>query len=227
VAMSWEIQVKVNENLYLCNPEVSELGKNILRNGIEMIDQMGLEEFTFKKLATQLSTNESSIYRYFESKHRLLMYFFEWYWRWMDYQLTYHTNNLTNPIEKIDVFIHILLLKQENMILPGEEIDKVALHRIIIKEASKTYLTKHVSEDNQNQFFKPYKDFNAKIAAIISEYHPAYPYARSLSSTLIEMSHYQYFFMNNLPSLTDFGTRKDENEILNFLKELALSCKKN
>ena len=85
--MAWEIQVKVNEKLYLRNPELSELGKNILSKGAKMIDEMGLEEFTFKKLATTLNTNESSIYRYFESKHRLLLYFFEWYWRWMEYQL--------------------------------------------------------------------------------------------------------------------------------------------
>jgi AcrR family transcriptional regulator len=63
--MAWEIQVKVNEKLYLRNPELSELGKNILSMGAKMIDEMGLEEFTFKKLATALSTNESSIYRYF------------------------------------------------------------------------------------------------------------------------------------------------------------------
>ncbi|MFM8913408.1 MAG: hypothetical protein ACKOE6_10925, partial [Flammeovirgaceae bacterium] len=48
----------------------------------------------------------------------------------------------------------------------------------------------------------------------------------SLSSTLIEMSHYQYFFMHHLPSLTDFGSTKDENDMMNFLLDLALSSKK-
>lgn len=226
-SMAWEIQVKVNENLYLRNPELSELGKNILNNGIRMIDQVGLEEFTFKKLAMQLHTNESSIYRYFESKHRLLLYYFDWYWRWMEYQLTYHTHNIKDPGEKISIFILVLTLKQENMGLEGQDMNKEALHRIVIKEASKTYLTKHVSEDNHKQFFKPYKDFNSKIASIIREYNPHYKYARSLGSTIIEMAHYQYFFMYNLPSLTDFGESKDEEEMMNFLKELVLSCKRN
>jgi Bacterial regulatory proteins, tetR family len=225
--MAWEIQVKVNENLYLRNPELSELGKNILNNGIRMVDQMGLEEFTFKKLAIQLHTNESSIYRYFESKHRLLLYYFEWYWRWMEYQLSYHTHNIKDPLEKIDIFIRVITLKHENMGLEGEDMNKEALHRIVVKEASKTYLTKHVSEDNQKQFFKPYKDFNGRIASIIREYNPTYKYSRSLSSTIIEMAHYQHFFMYNLPSLTDFGDSKDETEMMNFLKELVLSCKKN
>jgi AcrR family transcriptional regulator len=225
--MAWEIQVKVNENLYVRNPELSELGKKILSNGIRMIDQMGLEEFTFKKLATQLGTNESSVYRYFESKHRLLLYFFDWYWRWMDYQVSFHTHNVIDPVEKITIFIRVLMLKQENMILNGEEMDKEAMHRILIKEASKTYLTRHVAEDNQKQFFKPYKDFNSKIATIIREYNPEYKYARSLSSTIIEMSHYQYFFMHHLPSLTDFGESKDVGQIMDFLKDLVLSSKKS
>jgi flavodoxin len=225
--MPWEIQVRVNENLYLRNPENSELGKNILNHGVQMIDQMGLEEFTFKKLATQLKTNESSIYRYFESKHRLLLYFFEWYWRWMDYQLTYNTNNISEPTEKINIFLRVLMLKQDNMVTSGELMDKEALHRIVIKEASKTYLTKQVNEDNQKQFFKPYKDFNGKIAAIIREYNPDYKYARSLGSTVIEMIHFQYFFMQNLPSLTDFGDSKDESQIIQFLRELVLSTKKS
>ena len=227
IDMAWEIQVKVNENLYLRNPENSELGKNIVNHGVQMIDQMGLEEFTFKKLAARLKTNESSIYRYFESKHRLLLYFFEWYWRWMDYQLMFNTNNVSDPIEKINILLHVLMLKQDNMVVPGELMDKEALHRIVIKEASKTYLTKHVTEDNKKQFFKPYKDFNAKIAEIIHAYNPDYKYTRSLGSTVIEMVHFQYIFMQNLPSLTDFGTSKDENEIIAFLKELILSCKRN
>jgi hypothetical protein len=32
--------------------------------------------------------------------------------------------------------------------------------------------------------------------------------------------------MYNLPSLTDFGSSKDENEMMNFLLDLALSSKK-
>ncbi len=223
--MAWEIQVKVNEKLYLRNPELSDLGRKILSAGAKMIDAMGLEEFTFKKLAKSIGTNESSVYRYFESKHRLLLYFFEWYWRWMEYQLEFHTHNVDDSEKKIEIALKVLTLKQEHMIFADEEVDKLALHRIVIKEASKTYLTHHVNEDNEKQFFKPYKDFNGKLAQIIKSYSPHYKYARSLSSTLIEMSHYQYFFMHHLPSLTDFGTTKDENEMMQFLLDLAFSSK--
>ena len=225
--MDWQIQVKVNEKLFLRNPEQSNLGKSILAEGVHLIDELGLEEFTFKKLAQKLGTNESSIYRYFESKHRLLLYLFQWYWRWMDYQLTFLTHNLTDPYKKLEIALELLLRKVS---LPEEgntSIDKNALHRIVIKEASKVYLTRHVKEDNQNQFFKPYKDFNTKLAGMISELNPNYPFARSLSSTIIEMSHFQYFFKNNLPSLTDFGGSPDDTELLNFLKHLIDHSRKH
>ena len=218
--MEWQIQVKVNENLYIKNPELSQLGRNILANGVKLIDELGLEEFTFKKLATSLNTNESSIYRSFESKHRLLLYFFQWYWRWMEYLLIFKTQNISDSSEKVNILISILLFKNEEFSTDNEGLDKDALHRIMIKEALKTYLTQHVKADNSLQFFKPYKDFTARVSNLILEFKPDYNYSRSLSSTIIEASHQQYFFMNNLPSLTDFGESKDEIEITRFLRSL-------
>jgi hypothetical protein len=37
------------------------------------------------------------------------------------------------------------------------------------------------------------------------------------------MAHFQNFFMNNLPSLTDFGQDKDEAKIVKFLEDLVFS----
>lgn len=222
--MDWQIQVKVNEQLYLRDPEQSEIGRKIISTGVIMIDELGLEEFTFRKLAIKLETNESSVYRYFESKHRLLLYLIQWYWRWMEYQLVFRTQNINDPLVKIDTILGILFLKNGGN-QSAESIDKKALFRVVVKEGSKAYLTQHVTEDNQKQFFKPYKDFCGRIAEIILEYNPGYKYARSLGSTIIEMSHYQYFFMNNLPSLTDFGEEKNEDSIIDFLKQLVLNSK--
>jgi len=50
---------------------------------------------------------------------------------------------------------------------------------------------------------------------------PKYKYPHSLASTIIEMAHIQNFFMNNLPSLTDFNKTKDEVEIIKFLEDLV------
>jgi hypothetical protein len=53
------------------------------------------------------------------------------------------------------------------------------------------------------------------------ECNPKYKYPHSLASTIIEMAHIQNFFMNNLPSLTDFNKTKDEVEIIKFLEDLV------
>jgi hypothetical protein len=106
-------------------------------------------------------------------------------------------------------------------------VNESILHQIIIAEGTKAYLTKHVSEDNKDQLFKPYKDLCAKIGDIILEFNPKYKYSRSLASTIIEMAHFQVFFMHNLPSLTDFGEEKDEQKIVAFLEDLVLRSLRN
>ena len=224
--MSWQIQIQLNEKLFIRDPASSEVGRNIVKQGAAMISKMGLEDFTFKKLAIKLKTNESSIYRYFENKHRLLVYLVDWYWRWIEYLVVVHTTNIKEPIKKIDIILNILMLKVEGDLTDGPDVEKQVLHQLIIKEASKSYLTNHVAEDNKMQLFKPYKDLCARIAGIFLEINPKYKYARSLTSTVLEMAHYQYFFMHNLPRLTDFGQAKDENEIINFLRHLVVSSLK-
>ncbi len=65
--MTWQLQIQMNEKLFLRDPASSDLGKRIVQQGAILIERMGLEEFTFKKLAAELNTNESSIYRYFDA----------------------------------------------------------------------------------------------------------------------------------------------------------------
>ena len=74
------IQITINPNLYCKDPESSDLGKKIVSKSIEMLVELGFEGFTFKKLGQAIGSNESSIYRYFESKHKLLVYLVNWYW---------------------------------------------------------------------------------------------------------------------------------------------------
>jgi hypothetical protein len=63
-----------NEKLYVKNPETSTLGKKNNRKIHLLIDEIGFENFTFKKIGRSNRSNESSIYRYFESKHKLHTY---------------------------------------------------------------------------------------------------------------------------------------------------------
>ncbi len=219
--MQWQLNIVMNEHLYLRDPEQSELGKNILRKGAELIDSLGLEDFTFRKLAKELNTNESSIYRYFENKHRLLIYISNWYWNWLEYQVIFHTNNLESVTAKLEIVLDILLMEPTIEFMGAPLVSHEILHRIVIKEGAKAYLTNHVTEDNQHKLFKPYKDLCALIADILLEKDPTYKFPRSLTSTLIEMAHYQYYFMNNLPALTDFGETRDKADLKAFLRSLV------
>lgn len=223
--MKLQLQIKMNEALYLRNPENSELGKNILKHSIQLIYKTGFETFTFKKLAEDIGTTEAGIYRYFENKHKLLVYLAAWYWGWLEFQISFHTNNIEDPSVRLKKVIKLLATAVED----DEQtihINESLLHQIIISEGSKAYLTKQVGEDNKQHFFKPYKDLCAVIGNIISECSPEYKYPKSLASTIIEMAHFQNFFMNNLPSLTDFSDTKEESEIIAFLNDLVFSSLK-
>ncbi|MBX2967587.1 MAG: TetR/AcrR family transcriptional regulator [Cyclobacteriaceae bacterium] len=223
--MKLQLQIKMNEALFLRNPESSDLGKNILKHSVQLIYKSGFESFTFKKLAEDIGTTEAGIYRYFENKHKLLVYLTAWYWGWLEFQISFHTNNINSPTIKLKKVIQLLATVVEND-EQNSYIDESSLHQIIIAEGSKAYLTKQVGEDNKQQFFKPYKDLCAVVGNIISECSPKYKYPRSLASTIIEMAHFQNFFMNNLPSLTDFGKTKEESEIIAFLNDLVFTSLK-
>lgn len=220
--MELQVQIKMNANLYVRDPETSELGRNIIRHGIKMIHEIGFEDFTFKKLANQVGTTEASIYRYFENKHRLLTYITTWFWTWMEYQVIFQTNNVRDAKEKINAIIRLLTLQPNDQFIL-EHIDKSMLHRIVISEGNKSYLTKHITEDNKAMLFKPYKDLCHRIAEIFLEYKPGFAYPHSLGSTLIETAHHQLYFKENLPRLTDFGTAKDSKRLVSFLQHLVFS----
>lgn len=220
--MEYSVSVRMNEHLFLRDPESTDLGRRIVRQGIVIFNELGFEDSTFRKLADRLATKEASIYRYFENKHRLLVYLVAWYWQWLDYQVVSHTNNLTDPRQKLDWVLQILLLKNLSQSANGD-MDIRTLHGIVIREASKAYLTRHVTDDNRHQLFKPYKDLCGRIANIIQEYRPGYSFARSRASSLIETAHYQAFFMEHLPSLTDFGDEKNDDDLLAFLRHLLFS----
>ena len=223
--MKAHVQINMNEALFIRNPEKSELGKKIIQHSIQLIDKTGFEAFTFKKLAEVIGTTEAGIYRYFENKHKLLVYLTAWYWGWLEFQINYQTNNIKDPNVKLKRVIKLLASTVYDDELTGY-VDEGSLHQIVISEGSKTYLTKQVGEDNKLQFFKPYKDLCAVVGKILLECNPKYKYPKSLASTIIEMAHFQNFFMNNLPSLTDFGKTKEETEIISFLNDLVFSSLK-
>ena len=221
--MSTTLKMVLNERLYQRDPEQTELGRNIIKESIVLIDKLGFEHFTFKKLALQLNSTEASIYRYFENKHKLLVYLISWYWVWIDYQIDFQTNNIRSSEEKLKIIISIIAqygLADNTFTYVNEK----ALYNIVVSESSKAFLTKEVDKDNEDGFFKEYKSLCHKIALIVSDISPAYPYPHALVSTLFEASKKQIFFAQHLPSLTEAKFDGANYSVINdFLKSLAFS----
>lgn len=196
------ITITVNDQLYVKNPETSSLGKKIIENSILMIDEIGFENFTFKKLGEKIGSNESSIYRYFESKHKLLLYLSSWYWGWMEYKLVFATNNLSVPLEKLKKAITILTEKIEDDFTTAH-INESILNKIIIAEFTKTLLTKDVDEENKIGFFLVYKRVINRVIEMIQVVNPDYKYAKSLASSIVEGALHQHFLKDHLKTITN------------------------
>jgi AcrR family transcriptional regulator len=109
--MQLNLRIQMNESLYLRDPESTELGQRIILNSIELINELGFEGFTFKKLGEYMGTTEASIYRYFENKHRLLTYLVSWYWSWLEYRIIILTQNMNDSREQLNRVVELLSRK--------------------------------------------------------------------------------------------------------------------
>ena len=199
------IQIKVNDNIYIKDPESSNLGKSIIQSSITMIHDMGLEAFTFKKLATSLETTESTIYRYFENKHKLLIYLISWYWGWLEYRMVLSFINIADPVEKLHKTIETICDPlQDNVTHDYFELN--SLHEIVIEESMKAFLTKDVDMENENGLFSNYKRIYDRLIDNIQEINSDYEYANTLASIIIDSSNHQRFLALHFPKLTDIGS---------------------
>ncbi|MGB5943934.1 MAG: TetR/AcrR family transcriptional regulator [Leeuwenhoekiella sp.] len=215
------IRITINQSLYLKDPETTDLGRRIVEDGILLIDEVGFEKFTFRKLGVRINSNESSIYRYFENKHKFLLYLASWYWGWMEYRLVFATHNLPDPKEKLVNAIKILTRKVEQD-STFTHINEVMLHTIIINEYSKSYLTKEMDRENKEGYFAIYKRLVERLKNMIIQVNGSYGFPASLASTLIEGSLHQHFLRDHFTSLTDCADSRDNsafftNMILNVL----------
>src|SRR5690242_16122556 len=191
--MDFQLRFSVNDKIYIRDPEGSEIGKQIVKNSIDLIYQLGFEHFTFKKLAAEIESTEATIYRYFENKHRILLYIMNWYWSYLEFLVDFRLQNIGDHKTRLKLIVD--LLTHELPESTGKlDYNKKFLNKIVISESSKAYLVKDVTEINKNAAFKPYKDLCAKIADVIKAYNPKYKYPRSLSTTVIEASHQQQYF---------------------------------
>jgi AcrR family transcriptional regulator len=203
--------------LYLRDPQDTALGRRLLAGSVQLLDEIGLEAFTFKKLAAGLGSTEASLYRYFENKHQLLTYLVSWHWAWLRLRLRFAIANMADPHERLRRALAVVCRAHvDDPATP--DFDEAALYRVVVAEASKSYLTRDVDSNNQAGMFREYKLLAADLAALVSAINPAYPYPHALVSTLLEAARKQLFFAQHLPSLTDAGP------VLDFLEHLALAA---
>ena len=201
------LKISVPDKIFIKDPETCILGNRIIENSIIIINDIGFENFTFKKLGTKIGSNESSIYRYFESKHKLLLYLSSWYWAWLEYQLVIETFSISNQEEKLEKAIKILtrtVEKDSNF----SHINETILYKIIVNESSKSFLTKEVDNDNKEGYFKVYKRLVTRLEGMILDVNSSYKFALSLASTIIEGSLHQHFLNSHFPSITNCDNHK-------------------
>ncbi len=215
--MAIEVRIFPSEALYLRDPQTTELGKKMLAQGITLLDELGLEGFTFRKLAEAVGCTEATVYRYFRSKHELLLYLVSWYWDWMHHLITQAALSEVQPEDKLRAAIRAMT--QPIVVNPAVPfIDEGQLHRVVLTEGSKAYHTKEIDAENARNLFWPYKSLTADLSKLILAANPNFPYPRALASSLFEMAHNHLYFAEHLPRLTDLqhgeGAREQLEQML-------------
>lgn len=212
--MAVAIQISPNDSLYVKDPQASPTGRNILNHAIPLMQEIGFEKFTFRKLAERMGASEITVYRYFENKHKLLLYLLSWYWEWVKYSIIFNIRNIIDPEEKLRLAIRIVIDSSKRNTLV-DYIDEEKLYELVVEESEKAYHTKQVDEENKMGLFLTLKSLKAELSAILLEINVNYAYPNSLASTILEMSASLRFYANHLPSMTDI------KELSNIDKNLA------
>jgi AcrR family transcriptional regulator len=199
-----KIRVEVNSNLFLKDPFSSELGVLIVQEGAHLIQELGMEHFTFKKLGAKIGSTEAAIYRYFENKHKLLLYLSAWYWAWLEHNLVFGTANQSDPVGRLSVAIRLLV--EGPIYKQNDFLDPEILRSIVINESIKGFLTKEVDLEHESGIFSQVYKFGDRVSAIIGEINPDYLYPKTLVSTILESSLLQNFNSQHLPGMLDSGS---------------------
>ncbi|MBK8847148.1 MAG: TetR/AcrR family transcriptional regulator [Bacteroidetes bacterium] len=218
-----KIKFHLNTSLFRKDPETSDLGRKLIMHGIDMIAELGFDDFTFRKLAIAINSTEASIYRYFENKYKFLIYITSWYWEFIDFQLGLELNNIPSPTKRLEKSIQILTTPIETKWESGY-INLSNLHNIIANESQKSFLIKDVDKENNLGAYFAYKQVVARVSDIILEINKRYEYPNMLASTMIEGAHLQMFFAEHLPRLTN---TKKVNMITKFYTNLIFKAIKN
>ena len=216
-----EIRIPVNQSLCLRDPEESVLGRTLITHSISLIDEIGFEEFTFKKLAKKIRSTEASMYRYFESKHKLLGYLLSWYWNWLSYRIDLNTMGTADPLKKLKVFLQVLAESGHDD--PATvHIDEAALHRIVVTEGPKAYHFHFRLAKERDAFFEAFNNLVSKVAQLIKQANPRHKHPRAVAISIIHVGKRQLFYGMHYPAATELKIKKDDTkELIDFLERMT------
>lgn len=205
--MNWvdRFQIPVLEEIALRNPQQTALGQRIIEGSIFLIDELGFEQFTFKKLSTSVGTTEASVYRYFASKQKLLLYLVNWYWGRLECKLLLEAQSGSSK-ERLKKALQILINPIASDLSFANE---RRLQRIVIHEAPKVFLTKEIDTDHQTGYHQTYANIVHFIAELVQTYQPACQFPQMLVSTIVEGILQQRFFAQHLPEVTNASEQED------------------
>lgn len=207
------IKFDLHNDLHIRDPQDTDYGQKLIGNAIILMDKVGFEQFNFKKLASAMDSNETSIYRYFENKHKLLLWIECWYWEWVNYLIDINLRNIEDSEKKLKIVIHNIVNASTESPLTSY-INENILHKVIIKEGSKAYHFCDVDKENKSGFFSSYKFLVDRVSKIIKEVDPKFEYPRMLSSNLFEMANNQIYFAEHMPALTEIKNNKNKYDQL-------------
>ncbi|WP_339902801.1 TetR/AcrR family transcriptional regulator [uncultured Cyclobacterium sp.] len=177
------IVIPVSQEIFIKDPISSALGKRILSESLVLIELRGIEAFNFKLLSIHVECTEAAIYRYFENKNKLLLYYINWYWGWLEHNLVYSISNLESPAEKIKMAITLLVegpIYKENFYL-----NISSLKKVVLEESNKSFMSKEVKCKAKSKLLHQFYDFSERLKDLILLNNPDYPFPKVLVSTLI------------------------------------------
>ena len=106
------------------------------------------------------------------------------YWAWVEYNLVMETHSITDPKEKIIQAVTVLTRKVDND-SSNTPINLVLIHKIMISEFSKSFLTKSVDQENEQGLFVAYKRVHSRLQGFIKVANPSYNFSASLANTIL------------------------------------------
>ena len=217
--MKVKVQFAINPNIYLRDPQETKLGQKIFQQSISLINDIGFENFNFKKLAAEINCTEASVYRYFENKHKLLNFLTAWYWELINFNIDFAIAHSDDGQENLKKIIKILTHYQTELV--ETDVDEKQLHRIIINEASKSFHTIEIDSQNLQGNFLNYKNLISRITEIISSIDSTYSYPNSLATLLMDTAIDHVYYAEHLPKLVNLGKENISEKLYYYLLHLV------